>query len=261
MLLPFEIAHLPPPMATPMILSVAPQPIPIIPAAAMPFAFSPAAVTPATAIAIPVTESEIKSNPLSIDIGAEDKGRRKTKKKRQRSAFLSELRFKGYLDPNSNGPNSRIRIWVNAKDMHYYDCSCGKRKAVQDLYKIKQHTKRHEVSEYTCRICAKTFQHHLQINAHMKVHKRGVDDRDAVMSEDVQHHHISGSTSSSSTGITNSKPAPSEFENNSTLATSTTPGISASSSSQQHQQQLPQLQEDACSVEQVDCSRCSSPSS
>jgi hypothetical protein len=240
-----------------------PQPAQVIFAAAPPASLSPVSISPikvtqATAIeARPVPDAwEVKSNPLAVVDDQSTSG--KKKKRRQRSAFLSELRFKGYLDPNSNGPNSRIRIWMNDRDMHYYDCSCGKRKAVQDLYKIKQHIKRHEVSEHICKVCGKTFQHHLQMNAHMKVHKKADEvGGDIAMSNGsepqqphVAHHHPGSASSSSSSGSGNTKPTPamSEFESASSSASSSFQGALQTGMIQQ---------DDAFSTEQVDSSQSS----
>jgi hypothetical protein len=82
------------------------------------------------------------------------------------------LKFKGYHPTSpSNDATCRIRIWQDSLNLHYYDCECGERKPVSDLYKIKQHVKRHQVTEYKCTECPRIFKHHLQLNAHMKVHK------------------------------------------------------------------------------------------
>lgn len=96
----------------------------------------------------------------------------KRKRRRQRSAFAHELTLKGYYMPDDPGSLSKIRVWVNERNMQYYDCDCGKRKPVQDLYKIKLHVVRHDVGELRCSFCDRKFSHHLQMNAHMKVHKR-----------------------------------------------------------------------------------------
>lgn len=68
--------------------------------------------------------------------------RKSSKRKRQRSAPISELSFDHMVDPNDSR-FWRIRAWKNERGMLFYDCVCGKRKAVQDLNKIKKHCERH----------------------------------------------------------------------------------------------------------------------
>ena len=53
-------------------------------------------------------------------------------KKRKRSANISELVFSRLHKPNQP-PYNLIRVWVNERNMQFYDCACGRRKAVQDL--------------------------------------------------------------------------------------------------------------------------------
>jgi hypothetical protein len=92
------------------------------------------------------------------------------KRKRKRSASLSELKFCNNFA--KSGPFSRIRVWVNDRNMVFYDCHCGKRKPLQDLGKIKRHAESHEKNDHRCAICDRTFDHHLQLNAHKKAHKQ-----------------------------------------------------------------------------------------
>ncbi len=107
----------------------------------------------------------------------------KGSRRRQRSACLNELKYKCRYQMEGSGPFTRIRVWLNENGLQYYDCECGKRKPVQDLYKIKQHVVRHDVEEHVCSICSKSFKHHLQMNAHMKVHKKAKWNKDNEESE------------------------------------------------------------------------------
>lgn len=116
---------------------------------------------------------EVKTEPsIPLKFKDEDTYSGRSRRRRQRSAFVHELTYKGRYHTDSNESFHRIRVWTNENNLQYYDCECGKRKPVQDLYKIKQHVLRHDVEEHVCSICSKVFQHHLQMNAHMKVHKR-----------------------------------------------------------------------------------------
>ena len=92
-------------------------------------------------------------------------------RKRKRSASVSELKFFKKLD-GSDFNGTYIRMWMNSKNMIFYDCSCGKRKPVQDLSKIRKHAKSHEGKPHICSICGRKFERHLQLNGHMKIHKK-----------------------------------------------------------------------------------------
>jgi hypothetical protein len=74
----------------------------------------------------------------------EQKQKQRKKRYRKRSADICELEFVGLYDKddskNGNGKYGRlIRKWKNDRDMTFYDCVCGKRRAVQDLRKLKHH--------------------------------------------------------------------------------------------------------------------------
>lgn len=89
---------------------------------------------------------------------------------RKRSAHTNELILLRRLEESSS-PYNRIRVWKNENDSLFYDCDCGKRKPLQDLKKIKKHVDGHLVRELKCDCCGKNFRHHLQLNAHKRVHK------------------------------------------------------------------------------------------
>jgi hypothetical protein len=146
---------------------------------------------------VPSSEGSPLKNASSASAGTSISGSRR--KRRQRSAFIHELTYKGRYHPDTTNCLSRIRIWINSSGLQYYDCECGKRKPVQDLYKIKQHVNRHDVEEHTCPVCAKTFKHHLQMNAHMKVHKREASVGAKLIISDVESDSNSSSTSPSET--------------------------------------------------------------
>ncbi|XXQ36043.1 C2H2-type domain-containing protein [Plasmodiophora brassicae] len=57
---------------------------------------------------------------------------------RKRSANISELTFSHLYHP-TEPPLNRIRVWKNERNLQFYDCDCGRRKAVQDLKKILNH--------------------------------------------------------------------------------------------------------------------------
>ena len=67
----------------------------------------------------------------------------------------------------------RIRIWKDNVGRQFYDCICNARKPVQDLNKIKSHVLGHDKIVWVCDICGREFfNNHLQLNAHMKTHKK-----------------------------------------------------------------------------------------
>jgi hypothetical protein len=89
--------------------------------------------------------------------------------KRIRSAALEELTFFNDLEGSEiNGYH--IRIWINSKNMIFYDCSCGNRRPVQDLSKIRKHAQIHVAKSHVCKHCGARFEKHLQLNGHMKIH-------------------------------------------------------------------------------------------
>eukprot|EP00475_Leptophrys_vorax_P037204 TRINITY_DN6385_c0_g1_i1.p1 TRINITY_DN6385_c0_g1~~TRINITY_DN6385_c0_g1_i1.p1 ORF type:complete len:499 (+),score=108.65 TRINITY_DN6385_c0_g1_i1:163-1497(+) len=62
--------------------------------------------------------------------------------RRKRSAELSELQFEGFLAGEKPGMERFVRKWRNSRNLVFYDCACGRRKAVHDLKKIKTHVER-----------------------------------------------------------------------------------------------------------------------
>jgi hypothetical protein len=165
----------------PMIIPIVPVPVHI--------ANNHALANPVEAIESKVIVSDINLEP-SIKV--------------KESRGSDELKGKCRYEAEESGPLSRIRVWLNEHGLQYYDCECGKRKPVQDLYKIKQHVLRHEIAEHVCPICTKTFKHHLQMNAHMKVHKRAkLNENDLELKEanvemDLQSVSPRGSSGSQS---------------------------------------------------------------
>eukprot|EP01083_Nonionella_stella_P032483 88939_1 len=75
--------------------------------------------------------------------------------------------------PTDHKAYSRIRIWKDKLGRQFYDCICNARKPVQDLNKIKSHVLGHDKIVWVCDICGREFfNNHLQLNAHMKTHKK-----------------------------------------------------------------------------------------
>jgi hypothetical protein len=69
--------------------------------------------------------SDVSPNPSDISAP-------RAKRKRQRSAFVSELEFVEFAfegDP----VYSCIRKWKNDRNLIFYDCACGSRKAGESL--------------------------------------------------------------------------------------------------------------------------------
>eukprot|EP00475_Leptophrys_vorax_P004314 TRINITY_DN12573_c0_g1_i1.p1 TRINITY_DN12573_c0_g1~~TRINITY_DN12573_c0_g1_i1.p1 ORF type:complete len:376 (-),score=73.91 TRINITY_DN12573_c0_g1_i1:50-1177(-) len=61
---------------------------------------------------------------------------------KSRSADRSELTFKRILedsDPELTECTEQVRVWVNERNVHYFDCTCNRRKPTHDLKKIKKH--------------------------------------------------------------------------------------------------------------------------
>jgi hypothetical protein len=128
-----------------------------------------------------VTESALSSTlPLSTysaqtpyseisDISSSSKPRRAIQK-RNRSAAREDLKFVQIQEDGSNEV-AKIRVWVNDKNMAFYDCSCEKRKPVQDLNKIKLHVMGHLIKRYTCSICSREFANYRQLNGHLRIHQ------------------------------------------------------------------------------------------
>eukprot|EP00475_Leptophrys_vorax_P002917 TRINITY_DN1165_c0_g2_i1.p1 TRINITY_DN1165_c0_g2~~TRINITY_DN1165_c0_g2_i1.p1 ORF type:complete len:255 (-),score=47.36 TRINITY_DN1165_c0_g2_i1:57-821(-) len=62
---------------------------------------------------------------------------------RQRSADVKSLTQSGMYnnpeDPDNDKLKLYIRKWKNDRNMTFYDCKCGRRRAVQDLMKLKRH--------------------------------------------------------------------------------------------------------------------------
>jgi hypothetical protein len=92
--------------------------------------------------------------------------------RRRRSAFIEDLSFQQMLECPGNR-YSCIRVWTDARGRLFYDCSCGHRKAVQDLKKIQRHAERHQILYHECNLCGKRFQRPLQLNAHKRIHRIG----------------------------------------------------------------------------------------
>jgi hypothetical protein len=63
-------------------------------------------------------------------------------RKRKRSARLDELVFEGFFQSDKKIYESFIRKWRNERNLVFYDCACGRRKAVHDLKKIKTHVEK-----------------------------------------------------------------------------------------------------------------------
>lgn len=73
---------------------------------------------------------------------------------------------------HENESSTMVRVWVDDKYRPFYDCSCGKRKPMQDLKRILKHVETHNVTGYPCNLCGRVFAHHLGRNSHQKVHKQ-----------------------------------------------------------------------------------------
>jgi hypothetical protein len=112
--------------------------------------------------------SKGRKSAVKLEVGDDFTDR---KGKRRRSAEISELRFKEIYKPEEP-PYDCIRVWVNNRNMVFYDCKCNQRKPVQDLNKIKRHAERHQIQSYRCDICNKEFDRYLQLNAHKKAHRK-----------------------------------------------------------------------------------------
>ena len=75
--------------------------------------------------------------------------------------------------PHDHRAYNRIRIWKDKLGRQFYDCICNARKPVQDLNKIKSHVLGHDKIVWVCDVCGREFfNNHLQLNAHMKTHKK-----------------------------------------------------------------------------------------
>jgi hypothetical protein len=61
---------------------------------------------------------------------------------RKRTEERSNLVFQRFKHDSITGTTHRIRMWSNIGKMHFYDCSCGKRKPTQDIQKIRNHIAR-----------------------------------------------------------------------------------------------------------------------
>jgi hypothetical protein len=78
------------------------------------------------------------------------KERIRKKRYRKRSACIEDLEDCGIYDNPEDPENDKykpyIRKWKNDRNMTFYDCVCGRRRAVQDLKKLKRHVNTiHEV--------------------------------------------------------------------------------------------------------------------
>jgi len=76
-------------------------------------------------------------------------------------------------------PLCRIRVWLltestkwGSKSVKYYDCQCNQLfPPVANIEVAKKHACQHDATKNRCDICGKWFTHHLQVNAHKKIHK------------------------------------------------------------------------------------------
>jgi hypothetical protein len=96
------------------------------------------AVTAETSISAAVQVSATTSS-SSITIFDSINPKRPAK---SRSADRSELTFKKFLEnnePEFDGCTEQVRVWVNDRNVHYFDCTCDRRKPTHDLKKIKKH--------------------------------------------------------------------------------------------------------------------------
>ncbi|MES1922705.1 hypothetical protein MHBO_004228, partial [Bonamia ostreae] len=102
---------------------------------------------------------------------------------KKRELVRELLKFRGnYKQQNEeNTVNGfKIRVWTK-KSQVLYDCSCNGRipslvitETVKNVKKIKEHMKKHDPVKFKCALCNKKFDlNHFQLNAHMKIHKKG----------------------------------------------------------------------------------------
>jgi len=98
--------------------------------------------------------------------GEDDLQIRRSCRKRKRTAFIEDLQFLGIF---KNSPS--VRVWADECGRYYYDCVCGRRKAVQDIKKIDKHLETHRNTNYGCDRCGKDFTSYFQLNAHKRIHK------------------------------------------------------------------------------------------
>jgi len=76
-------------------------------------------------------------------------------------------------------PLCRIRVWCltettkwGSRSIYYYDCQCNQLfPPVENIDVAKKHACQHDTTKNCCDICGKLFSHHLQVNAHKKIHK------------------------------------------------------------------------------------------
>merc|ERR1719320_1768266 len=76
-------------------------------------------------------------------------------------------------------PLCRIRVWCltettkwGSRSIYYYDCQCNQLfPPVKNIDVAKKHACQHDETKNCCDICGKWFSHHLQVNAHKKIHK------------------------------------------------------------------------------------------
>eukprot|EP00475_Leptophrys_vorax_P037621 TRINITY_DN650_c0_g1_i10.p1 TRINITY_DN650_c0_g1~~TRINITY_DN650_c0_g1_i10.p1 ORF type:complete len:310 (+),score=45.80 TRINITY_DN650_c0_g1_i10:1477-2406(+) len=84
--------------------------------------------------------------------------------------------YEEVFDLSDDIPPGAVRVWRNAEDHYYYDCSCGKRKAIRNLKAILHHVIRHTSLQnkglrYPCDKCERVFTHYLGLNSHQRTHK------------------------------------------------------------------------------------------
>jgi hypothetical protein len=87
----------------------------------------------------------------------------KTEREIQREDALSQLGYVGRLEEEGERYHC-IRVWAARKgSVKYYDCDCGRRKAVPNLSKIKRHVQIHDLEQQKCELCGKQFKHILAV--------------------------------------------------------------------------------------------------
>jgi hypothetical protein len=91
------------------------------------------------------SSSEASLFDLTERFGSPKDTKPKKRRFRKRSADVKDLihcgMYENSQDPENITLRKYIRIWKNEKDMKFYDCCCGGRRAVQDLHKLKRHVR------------------------------------------------------------------------------------------------------------------------
>jgi len=114
---------------------------------------------------------ELKEDEKAVD---------KTSKSEVATVFCSNVEDLTYIKQYSEyEPLCRIRVWRlpesknwGSKPIVYYDCQCNQLfPPVANIEVAKKHASQHSARKNCCDICGKWFTHHLQVNAHKKIHK------------------------------------------------------------------------------------------